>query len=37
MGFAPGYNDLLAKSWRLPYRKFPYMNARLTADADSNT
>jgi pyruvate dehydrogenase E2 component (dihydrolipoamide acetyltransferase) len=32
-GFAPGYNDLLAKIVAAALRKFPYMNARLTADA----
>jgi len=32
-GFAPGYNDLLAKIVALALRVFPYMNARLTADA----
>jgi pyruvate dehydrogenase E2 component (dihydrolipoamide acetyltransferase) len=32
-GFAPGYNDLLAKIVAIALRKFPYMNARLTADA----
>jgi pyruvate dehydrogenase E2 component (dihydrolipoamide acetyltransferase) len=32
-GFAPGYNDLLAKIVATALRKFPYMNARLTADA----
>ncbi|NSW51800.1 MAG: 2-oxo acid dehydrogenase subunit E2 [Anaerolineae bacterium] len=29
-GFAPGYNDLLAKIVAHALRKFPYMNARLT-------
>jgi pyruvate dehydrogenase E2 component (dihydrolipoamide acetyltransferase) len=32
-GFAPGYNDLLAKIVASALGKFPYMNARLTADA----
>ncbi len=32
-GFAPGYNDLLAKIVATALRKFPYMNARLAADA----
>jgi len=32
-GFAPGYNDLLAKIVAGALRKYPYMNARLTADA----
>lgn len=32
-GFAPGYNDLLAKAAAMALRKFPYMNARLAADA----
>jgi pyruvate dehydrogenase E2 component (dihydrolipoamide acetyltransferase) len=32
-GFAPGYNDLLAKIVATALRKFPYMNARLTAEA----
>ncbi len=32
-GFAPGYNDLLAKIVAAALRKFPYMNARLTANA----
>jgi pyruvate dehydrogenase E2 component (dihydrolipoamide acetyltransferase) len=32
-GFAPGYNDLLAKIVATALRKFPYMNARLTSDA----
>lgn len=32
-GFAPGYNDLLAKIVATGLRKFPYMNARLTEDA----
>ncbi len=32
-GFAPGYNDLLAKIVAAGLRKFPYMNARLAADA----
>jgi len=32
-GFAPGYNDLLAKMVAAALRVFPYMNARLAADA----
>lgn len=32
-GFAPGYNDILAKMVATALRKFPYMNARLTSDA----
>lgn len=32
-GFAPGYNDLLAKIVAAGLQKFPYMNARLAADA----
>jgi pyruvate dehydrogenase E2 component (dihydrolipoamide acetyltransferase) len=32
-GFAPGYNDLLAKIVAIALRKHPYMNARLTAEA----
>jgi pyruvate dehydrogenase E2 component (dihydrolipoamide acetyltransferase) len=32
-GFAPGYNDLLAKIVATALRKFPYMNARLAEDA----
>jgi pyruvate dehydrogenase E2 component (dihydrolipoamide acetyltransferase) len=32
-GFVPGYNDLLAKIVASGLRKFPYMNARLAADA----
>lgn len=32
-GFAPGYNDLLAKITATALRKYPYMNARLTKDA----
>ena len=32
-GFAPGYNDLLAKMVATALRKFPYMNVRLTEDA----
>jgi pyruvate dehydrogenase E2 component (dihydrolipoamide acetyltransferase) len=31
-GFAPGHNDLLAKTVATALRQFPYMNARLTAD-----
>jgi pyruvate dehydrogenase E2 component (dihydrolipoamide acetyltransferase) len=32
-GFAPGYNDLLAKIVATALRKFPAMNARLAADS----
>ena len=32
-GFAPGYNDLLAKIVAAGLRRFPYMNARLAPDA----
>ncbi len=32
-GFTPGYNDLLALIVANALRKFPYMNARLAADA----
>ncbi len=32
-GFAPGYNDLLARMVAVGLRQHPYMNARLTADA----
>jgi pyruvate dehydrogenase E2 component (dihydrolipoamide acetyltransferase) len=32
-GFAPGYNDLLAKIVAMALRQFPYMNARLAPDA----
>ncbi len=32
-GYAPGYNDLLAKIVASALRKYPYMNARLTSDA----
>jgi pyruvate dehydrogenase E2 component (dihydrolipoamide acetyltransferase) len=32
-GFAPGYNDLLAKIVATVLRRFPYMNARLSPDA----
>lgn len=32
-GFAPGYNDLLARICAAALRKFPYMNARLVQDA----
>lgn len=32
-GFAPGYNDLLAKACACALRRFPYMNARLNGDA----
>ena len=33
-GFAPGYNDLLAKVVAVALRQFPYMNARLAPDAE---
>jgi pyruvate dehydrogenase E2 component (dihydrolipoamide acetyltransferase) len=32
-GFAPGYNELLAKACALALRHFPYMNARLNGEA----
>lgn len=32
-GFAPGYNDFLGKIVAAALRQFPYMNARLSADA----
>ena len=32
-GFAPGYNDLLAKIVSQALRNYPYMNARITPDA----
>jgi pyruvate dehydrogenase E2 component (dihydrolipoamide acetyltransferase) len=32
-GFAPGYNDLLAKIVATALRQFPYMNARLAPEA----
>ena len=32
-GYAPGYNDLLAKIVASALRKYPYMNARLTPDS----
>jgi pyruvate dehydrogenase E2 component (dihydrolipoamide acetyltransferase) len=32
-GFAPGYNDLLAKVCACALRRFPFMNARLNGDA----
>ncbi len=32
-GFAPGYNDLLARIVSVALREHPYMNARLAADA----
>jgi pyruvate dehydrogenase E2 component (dihydrolipoamide acetyltransferase) len=32
-GFAPGYNDLLARIVAAALRHYPYMNARLTPDA----
>ena len=31
-GFAPSYNDLLAKIVSIALRQFPYMNARLASD-----
>ncbi len=31
-GFAPGYNELLAKACACALRRFPYMNARLNGD-----
>jgi len=34
-GFAPGYNDLLAKIVAMALRQFPYMNARLAPSAGS--
>jgi pyruvate dehydrogenase E2 component (dihydrolipoamide acetyltransferase) len=34
-GFAPGYNDLLAIIVARALREFPYMNARLSADAQT--
>ena len=33
LGFAPGYNDILAVIVAKALRQFPYMNARLAADA----
>ena len=32
-GFAPGYNDLLAKACACALRRFPYMNVRLNGNA----
>jgi pyruvate dehydrogenase E2 component (dihydrolipoamide acetyltransferase) len=32
-GFAPGYNDLLARIVTIALRRFPYMNARLATDS----
>ena len=32
-GFTPGYNDLLIRVTAAALRKYPYMNARITADA----
>ena len=32
-GFAPGYNDMLVMVVARALRKFPYMNARMTADS----
>jgi pyruvate dehydrogenase E2 component (dihydrolipoamide acetyltransferase) len=34
-GFAPAYNDLLAKIVATALVKFPYMNARLAADGEA--
>jgi pyruvate dehydrogenase E2 component (dihydrolipoamide acetyltransferase) len=34
-GFAPAYNDLMAKIVAAALRKFPYMNAHLSANADA--
>jgi pyruvate dehydrogenase E2 component (dihydrolipoamide acetyltransferase) len=34
-GFTPGYNDLLAVIVANALRKFPYMNARLSANGDA--
>lgn len=34
-GFAPGYNDLLARIVAVALRKFPYMNARLAPSTGS--
>jgi pyruvate dehydrogenase E2 component (dihydrolipoamide acetyltransferase) len=31
-GFAPGYNELLAKAVAIALRRFPYMNARLNSE-----
>lgn len=31
-GFAPGYNDLIAKACAIALRRFPYMNARLNQE-----
>jgi len=31
-GFAPGYNELLAKAAAIALRRFPYMNARLNGE-----
>lgn len=31
-GFAPGYNDLLAKACSSALRRFPYLNARVNGD-----
>ncbi len=31
-GFAPGYNELLAKACACALRRFPYMNARINGD-----
>ena len=32
-GFAPGYNELLAKACAIALRRFPYMNARLNGES----
>jgi len=31
-GFAPGYNELIAKACAIALRRFPYINARLNGD-----
>ena len=31
-GFAPGYNELIAKTCAIALRRFPYMNARINGD-----
>ena len=31
-GFAPGYNELIAKACAIALRRFPYMNARINGD-----
>jgi len=35
MGFAPAYNDILAKIVATALVKFPYMNARLASDGEA--